>query len=847
MSNNGDIRDQIRLAAESDLRVFIALIAPHRVLGAIHEDMIRWWTREDAGDHQLVLMPRDHQKALRLSEKVLTPSGWEVLGNIKVNDLLIGKDGKPTKVTYLHPISTMDIYRVTFSDGRKSYCNGEHLWTVTCPSNTGSKQVTKPLKDIIKNYKSDRFDKRNNKTYTECRYFLDPVSPVEFSEKELLIEPYTLGVWLGDGSSASGGFTTADQEILDNIPYEISTHKAKYHYGILGIMDSLRKLNVLSNKHIPEEYLRSSISQRESLLQGLIDTDGHVHKTNKNLSYTTTSSKLRDGVVELVRGLGGRATVSDSFNTSSKEGPIYHHSYCINIWLPDSIVPCRLKRKLARVQKGQNLKVAIKDITKVAPDKARCITVANEDGLFVTNDYLVTHNSAMVAYRVAWWLTKYPWETFLYVSATTTLAEKQLYFIKNIFTSPIYRQYWPEMVNKEEGKREKWTSTEIMLDHPIRKEEGIRDASIQAAGLTTTITGLHFTKAVLDDVVVKENAHTEEGREKVRALYSLLASVETTGSEEWVVGTRYDPRDLYNDLISMEEDTYDRDGELIGSTQVYETFQKEVEDRGDGTGEFLWPRQQRKDGKFFGFNIQILAKKRAKYLDQMQYRAQYYNDPNDPDNEAIPTSRFQYYDKKFLEQVEGHWEYNGARLNVYAAIDFAFSLARRADYTAICVIGISAENQIYILDIDRFKTEKISEYFKHILDLHVKWGFTKLRAEVNVAQNTIVESLKKDYIIANGLQLSVDSFRPTRNEGNKEERMGAILEPRYANMQVWHFKGGHCFALEEELVKSRPAHDDIKDSLSSAIDLAVPPVRRRMGGGKQSNVVYHPRFGGVTQ
>jgi len=264
--------------------------------------------------------------------------------------------------------------------------------------------------------------------------------------------------------------------------------------------------------------------------------------------------------------------------------------------------------------------------------------------------------SAMVAYRVAWELTKNPWQTFLYVSATTTLAEKQLYFIKNILTSPIYRQYWPEMVNKEEGKRERWTASEIMVDHPLRKEEGVRDASIQAAGLTTTITGLHFNRAVLDDVVVKENAYTEEGREKVRSLYSLLASVETAGSEEWVVGTRYDPRDLYNDLISMEEDTYDENGELIGSSPVYETFQKVVEDRGDGTGQFLWPRQQRNDGKYFGFNIQILAKKRAKYLDTMQYRAQYYNDPNDPDNEAIPSTRFQYYDKRFLSQENGFWE-----------------------------------------------------------------------------------------------------------------------------------------------------------------------------------------------
>jgi len=115
-----------------------------------------------------------------------------------------------------------------------------------------------------------------------------------------------------------------------------------------------------------------------------------------------------------------------------------------------------------------------------------------------------------------------------------------------------------------------------------------------------------------------------------------------------------------------------------------------------------------------------------------------------------------------------------------------------------------------------------------------------------VAQNAIV-SLKKDYIIAKGLQLSVDSYRPTRNEGTKNERVTAILEPRYANMQIWHFRGGNCFLLEEELIKSRPSHDDIKDSLASAVDLAIPPARRRNSAkDRSSNVVYHPRFGGVS-
>lgn len=215
--------------------------------------------------------------------------------------------------------------------------------------------------------------------------------------------------------------------------------------------------------------------------------------------------------------------------------------------------------------------------------------------------------SALVAYRVAWTITKDPTSTFLYISSTSGLAEKQLYFIKNILDSKIYRRYWPAMTNPEEGKREKWTNDEIIVDHPKRKEEGIRDATIKTAGLTTGITGLHFSHAVLDDVVVKENAYTSDGRKKVEGQYSLLASIESTGTDEhssgaqeWVVGTRYHPKDLYNTLIEMEEEIVSEEGEITDTIPVYEVFEQQVEDRGDGTGEFLWPRHQNKNGRWYG-------------------------------------------------------------------------------------------------------------------------------------------------------------------------------------------------------------------------------------------------------
>ena len=451
--------------------------------------------------------------------------------------------------------------------------------------------------------------------------------------------------------------------------------------------------------------------------------------------------------------------------------------------------------------------------------------------------------SALIAYRVAWELTKDPTLRVLYISATSTLAQKQLGFIKQIFESEVHRRYWPDHIHKDEGKRSKWTNFEIELDHPKRREEGIRDPSIFTAGLTTGITGLHFDVAVLDDVVVYENAYTQEGRNKVATQYSLLASIEGTGSREWVVGTRYHPKDLYQTMLEMSEPIFDKDGQIIGDETIYEIKEEAVEDRGDGTGEFLWPKQMRKDGKWFGFDMRELARKKAKYLDKTQFRAQYYNDPTDPDNRPIDYDKFQYFEREMLKQRGGKWFYRDKKLNIVASIDFSYSTRKTSDYTAIVIVGMDEDNNYYVLDINRFRTDKIGKYFEELLAMYNKWSYRKLRAEVTAAQQAIVSSLRDNYFIPNGLAVKIDEVRPTAREGSKEERIEAILVPRYDNRQVFHYKGGNTQTLEDELVSNNPAHDDIKDALATAIEGLVKPMKSNHTRTSE-NIVYHPRFGG---
>ena len=451
--------------------------------------------------------------------------------------------------------------------------------------------------------------------------------------------------------------------------------------------------------------------------------------------------------------------------------------------------------------------------------------------------------SKLAAYRTAWWITKHPETTVLYVSATADLAEKQLYAIKQIIDSPIYRRYWSDMIHPEEGKREKWAVAEIAVDHPKRKLEGIRDATCKAVGLTSNTTGFHADIVVLDDIVVPGNAYSEDGREKVSNAYSQLASIENPGAQEWVVGTRYHPRDIYDTMINMKEVHYDDEGEVLQEDEVYELFQKVVET----DGEFLWAKRTRKDGKAFGFDNKELARIKAKYIDTTQFYAQYYNDPNTTESARINKENFQYFDKSNLVNKEGDWYIRDRKLNVYAAIDFAFSLRKQADYTALVVIGVDHQANYYVLDIDRFKTDKIVDYYKHILTAWEKWGFRKIRAEITVAQQTIVKELKDSYLKPNGIALSIDEFRPTRHLGDKAQRIGSVLEPKYDNLQVWHYKGGNCQTLEEELVMVHPPHDDMKDALANAMSISlVPKLRAQMNLGLNKKQMTHSRFGGVS-
>lgn len=450
--------------------------------------------------------------------------------------------------------------------------------------------------------------------------------------------------------------------------------------------------------------------------------------------------------------------------------------------------------------------------------------------------------SHMVATWAAWMILRHPEITILYLSATAKLAETQLYAIKNIMDSSVFKRYFPEYIHPQEALRQRWSTTEIIIDHIERKEQSIRDATIITAGLTTNTTGWHADVIIADDLVVPENAYTEDGRESVIKKTSQFTSIRNAGGFTMACGTRYYPTDIYYTWANQRFDVYDDDGIKVDEQAVWDIKEYVVE----VDGVFIWPRTIRSDGKAFGFDNRVLARIRAEYEDVVQFFAQYYNNPNESSSNRISRDSFQYYNPRFLRREGSNWYYSGKKLNVYAAVDFAYSVGKRSDYTAIVVIGVDSDNYIYVLDIDRFKVERTIHIFEHIVQLHSKWGFKKLSAEVVAAQKMMVEDIK-DYSKKQGLSLSVVEYRPSKVEGTKEERIAATLEWRYENNMMWHFEGGFTNVLEEELILARPPHDDIKDALTSAVSIAVKPAQSAASKIKDfvNFNASRSRFGGI--
>lgn len=387
-------------------------------------------------DRRMILTGTVMPHALTLDSPILTPSGWKPMGEMQVGDQVIGADGQPTEVVGVWPQGERPIFTVTFSDGSTVDCTEDHLWTVTSRGrrSRGLPPLTLPTGDLVKGRSRSRatpqevglFDKGGS-----ARWAIPTVEPVDFPSKPVPLDSYLVGLLLGDGHLGhSVDFTTADEEIvkyagaalptglqLTMTPGQNGSRASRYRItsgkkggSLLGtkrgpapnaVAVALNELGMRGllgpEKFVPEVYLWNDRETRLGVLRGLMDADGtaSVGSTSK---FVTTSPRLAEGVTHLVRSLGGYVTerVEQKQPTIMPQGNISsaRPQHVLLLGMPFN--PFRVTRKAEQWRPRTEPK--LRTIVGVEPRgiaPAQCITVSAPDGLFVTQDFVATHNSPM--------------------------------------------------------------------------------------------------------------------------------------------------------------------------------------------------------------------------------------------------------------------------------------------------------------------------------------------------------------------------------------------------------------------------------------------------------------------
>lgn len=409
-------------------------------------------------EHQktLVVTGNGAGKDLTLGQKLPTPTGWTTVGDVKVGEYVLDELGRPTKVTGKSRIFYHDLVKVIFNDGAEIICSPNHEW-VTLNFNE-AKKARKRIKGDWRNgwsygrtretreiMSSLRHGKQN-----QANHYVPINAPIVGQEADPLIDPYVLGVWLGDGSSAAPTVTLGPrkQHILDEFTSRGVTLKEYKHapekvppYGFCqdNHKSKLRELGVLNNKHIPLVYLRASIEQRIDLLRGLMDTDGFNAgtKTGTVVGIDLMNEQLAAGVVELIRSLGVRCSVSKerTYLNGEDVGPRWRMVFnpTFDPFTPGSVKS--LERPEQGAQASRKTVRTIVDVVPVPTEPTQCIEVDSPSHMYLVGEHMVpTHNSRLSATLVNWWVDTHPVDDTTVVTTATNWKQ-----VRNVLWKEIPR------------------------------------------------------------------------------------------------------------------------------------------------------------------------------------------------------------------------------------------------------------------------------------------------------------------------------------------------------------------------------------------------------------------------
>lgn len=617
-----------------------------------------------------------HGKQLAHDTPILTPDGWTTHGELTPGDYVFGSDGNPVEVIALSDEGLSD-YEIEFQDGEVIQCHANHEWVVW--------DAQRASYQIHETHQIADFGLRvANRQDPHWRFSVDYQPCISFPEQDLLIDPYVLGAWLGDGKS--------DGPVLCYHPdfpqparwisevYGEPTHRwihkdTGVYYDNWSTPYSFREdidsLNLKNNKHIPEVYLRSSEKQRLALLAGLIDTDGSIGKKDGRVRFSNANKRLVDDVVELVRGLGYRAGVLECPPVISSSGIVGKQTiYQVTFTPKDGRVWCLIPHKAKRFKTGGITKSrkAIVDIRRCSPQPGRCIQVANADGIYLAGRSLTpTHNSELCSkYFPAWYLGKFPDRRIIVLSYNKDMAVNFTSAARNIFTGSS-EDIFDGLKLREDSKSKG------------RYDVANHSGGVYAAGIDSGIIGYGGHMIIVDDIYKNiQQAFSTKYNEDIRTQWSgtIRHRLEPGGSIV-IVLARWKKDDLSGWLLenSRTIERYDPWFEIKIPAICVDELTDPI---GRKLGEPLWAMR---------YDIPALESLEAS-VGKLVWQAQFQQDPVSIENTMFPTDNWQEIRREDIPRdavFVRYWDLSAG--------------GQYSDYVSGALVAVDRRHRVFIVDV----------------------------------------------------------------------------------------------------------------------------------------------------
>lgn len=767
------------------------------------KDVVHPWVYQRARmvqndpDGCLDVWARFHFKAVDLNEPVPTPDGWKNHGDLFVGDRVYGPDGKPTKVIARTEVfHDADCYRLTFCDGYSVVVSGDHLWTVQMMSKKRlAGERREKWKTVTLNTRDLATEVARCAATPSRRFPCVPVAaPVGRPKVNLPLDPYVLGVWLGDGTTGCAGITSglADADEMESLlrATGISVSRARHSNcvslrvgsGIRGkrgtsdVRNALRALGIIHKKAIPEQYLLGSEDQRWALLQGLMDTDGNCSRSSSQCSFSNANEKLAYQVFDLCQSLGLKATINPyTVGYKGERRPFWAVQFRGYADRP----PFRFKRKAALcwpAAKYRRSERRVMAVDRVDSRPVSCIQVDRADGLYlIGRHYVATHNSTLITFALTIQdILKDPECTFCIFSNTSPLARQFLRQIKTEFedNGRLKSLFDDILWSDPEKMAAKWSEHEGII---VKRRSNPKEATIEAFGLIDNQpTSKHFSHRVYDDVVTQESVGNVDTIKKTTERWELSIATGQGGGRnvERYVGTFYHGNDTYQEIMRR------------GVVKV-RRFPGTEDGTADGIPVLMGQEELMKLGRSMGpatFAMQVLL-----------------------DVKGGST-------RSFRPEWLRWWSPKRAGLNVYIIVDPSSGKKRyrggkaQNDYTSMLVFGIDGNNNRMVIDLVRDRLN-LDGRTNALFALHRKYrpvqqvGYeeTGMQADIehiqyvmkeqnyrfditplgtNLAKSDVIESALPYF--ANGqVYLPEDGINVVNSEGRAEDVIQTFLTEEY--------------------------------------------------------------------